>query len=169
MEFEFLIKDESYAAVLERQGDRHRFSWGGQSWEVDIVPFSSHGFSVLLDDGRSVQVFAVREGDRTFVSCRGQTFELKTPEEDGDSFQGGAGRSSESELQIKAPMPGKVIKIDVEEGDEVRKNQTLAVVEAMKMENEIKASLEAVVQKIHAAPGDLVDTDTLIIELAPKD
>lgn len=169
MGFEFLIKDEAHAVSLEKQGDRYRFSMGEDAWDVDIVPFSSHGLSILFDDGRSFQVYAVRDGERYFAFCRGQSFELTAPAEEGDSFEGGAGRSSESELQIKAPMPGKVIKIDVKEGDEVRKNQTLAVVEAMKMENEIKAALEAVVVKIHAAPGDLVDTDTLIIELAPKE
>jgi biotin carboxyl carrier protein len=169
MEFEFLIKEEAHAAALEKQGDRYRFSMGERTWDVDIVPFSPHGLSILFDDGRSFQIYAARDGERISVFCRGQSFELKSPSEDGDSSQKGAGRSSESELQIKAPMPGKVIKIDVREGDDVRKNQTLAVVEAMKMENEIKAALEAVVQKIHAAPGDLVDTDTLIIELAAKE
>ena len=56
-------------------------------------------------------------------------------------------------------MPGKVIKVNVAEGDEVRKNQTLVIVEAMKMENEIKTASMGVVKKIYVAAGDLVDAE----------
>jgi biotin carboxyl carrier protein len=66
---------------------------------------------------------------------------------------------------VKAPMPGKIIKVYVKEKEEVRKNQTLAIVEAMKMENEIKSTIDGLVKKIHVAEGDLVDSDMPIIEL----
>ncbi len=66
---------------------------------------------------------------------------------------------------IKAPMPGKVIKIDVSEKEEVRKNQTLVVVEAMKMENEIKSTIDGYVKKIFVSAGDLVDSEKPLIEL----
>ncbi|MCK4338015.1 MAG: biotin/lipoyl-binding protein [Candidatus Aminicenantes bacterium] len=72
-------------------------------------------------------------------------------------------------LIVKAPMPGKIIQINVEEGQQVRKNQTLAIVEAMKMENEIKAGVEAVVKKILVETGDLVDPEKVLIELEALD
>jgi biotin carboxyl carrier protein len=65
-------------------------------------------------------------------------------------------------------MPGKVIKVNVSEGQEVRKNQSLLIVEAMKMENDIKAGAEGVVRKIHVQPGELVDSVKTLIELEPK-
>ncbi len=68
---------------------------------------------------------------------------------------------------VKAPMPGRVIKLLVAEGDMVRKNQTLAIVEAMKMENEIKSACEAKVRRIFVAAGELVDSDRPLIELGP--
>ena len=68
---------------------------------------------------------------------------------------------------VKAPMPGKVIKTCVSVNDEVRKNQTLAIVEAMKMENEIKASVDGTIKEIHVAAGDLVDSEMPLIELEP--
>jgi biotin carboxyl carrier protein len=66
-------------------------------------------------------------------------------------------------------MPGKVIKINVSENEEVRKNQTLAIVEAMKMENEIKSSIDGRVKKVLVSVGELVDSENTLIELAPKD
>jgi biotin carboxyl carrier protein len=62
-------------------------------------------------------------------------------------------------------MPGKVIKLLVAEGDAVRKNQTLVIVEAMKMENEIKSALEGSVKKIHVSAGELVDPERVLLEL----
>jgi biotin carboxyl carrier protein len=50
----------------------------------------------------------------------------------------------------------------------VRKNQTLVIVEAMKMENEIKSAIEGTVKKIHVAAGDLVDSEKSLIEIEPK-
>jgi len=66
-------------------------------------------------------------------------------------------------------MPGKVIKINVSEKEEVRKNQTLAIVEAMKMENEIKSTIEGYVKKIFVSAGDLVGSENPIIELGTRD
>jgi biotin carboxyl carrier protein len=65
-------------------------------------------------------------------------------------------------------MPGKVTKIAVVEGENVRKNQTLVIVEAMKMENEIKTAIDGVVTKIHVAVGDLVDSERPLIEVEKK-
>jgi biotin carboxyl carrier protein len=62
-------------------------------------------------------------------------------------------------------MPGKVIKFSEAEGDKVRKNQTLAVVEAMKMENEIKSPGDGMAKKIHASAGDMVDTSKPLLEI----
>ena len=69
---------------------------------------------------------------------------------------------------ITAPMPGKVIKINVAEAEEIRKNQTLAIVEAMKMENEIKSSIEGFVKKIFVSAGELVDSSKPLLEISPK-
>jgi len=65
-------------------------------------------------------------------------------------------------------MPGKVTKLAVSEGENVRRNQTLVIVEAMKMENEIKTSIDGVVAKVHVAAGDLVDAEKILIEIEPK-
>ncbi len=165
MEIEYILDGEVYCLSLEKKGDAYLVKVGDKTLEADIQQLGPHSLSLLIA-GRSYQAYIVKDKDRRLVQIQGQQFELKEPSQDSDGFIGGGG-SQEDELIIKAPMPGKVIKISVSESEEVRKNQTLVIVEAMKMENEIKASLEAVVKKIHAASGDLVDTDTPIIELEP--
>jgi acetyl/propionyl-CoA carboxylase alpha subunit len=66
---------------------------------------------------------------------------------------------------IKAPMPGLVIEINVEEGQKVSENEKILILEAMKMENVIKIPHEAVVKKINIVKGQAVDKGQVLIEL----
>ncbi len=66
--------------------------------------------------------------------------------------------------EIKAPMPGKILKINVSEGDVVKEGDTVLILEAMKMENEIIANSSGKVKKISVSVNDMVETDdTLLI------
>ncbi|MDX1782473.1 MAG: biotin/lipoyl-containing protein, partial [Thalassovita sp.] len=65
---------------------------------------------------------------------------------------------------LLCPMPGLIVKIDVAEGDEVQEGQALCTVEAMKMENILRAEKKAVVKKVNAGPGDSLAVDDVIIE-----
>ena len=65
---------------------------------------------------------------------------------------------------LLCPMPGMLVKLAVAEGDEVQEGQTLATVEAMKMENILKAERDGVVKKIRAAAGDSLKVDAVIME-----
>jgi biotin carboxyl carrier protein len=66
---------------------------------------------------------------------------------------------------LKAPMPGLVVDIPVKEGDTVSKGDTLVILEAMKMENALKAVADATVKKIAVTKGQAVDKNTLLIQL----
>jgi len=68
--------------------------------------------------------------------------------------------------QVLCPMPGLVVSIAVEEGQEVKAGETVAVVEAMKMENVLRAEIDGTVKKINAKPGDSLAVDAVILEFA---
>ena len=65
---------------------------------------------------------------------------------------------------LQCPMPGLVVSIDVVEGDQVQTGQTLCVVEAMKMENVLRAERDGVVSKVSAVAGDSLAVDEIIME-----
>lgn len=72
--------------------------------------------------------------------------------------------SSAAGDELKAPLPGKILKINVSEGDSVTEGDTLIILEAMKMENEILANTSGKVKKVSVAVNDMVETDdTLLI------
>lgn len=80
-----------------------------------------------------------------------------------------AAAGPEGPKPLKAPMPGLVLKVDVAEGDRVEPGQGLVIVEAMKMENELKADVPARVTRILVEAGATVDKDQVLIELGPVD
>lgn len=166
MEFEFLLNDVLQQISLEKKEGFYVFSYGEKTYEADIQQISPHQISVLIDDV-SFQIYTAKDKDSRYFLVDGQQFVVKEPTEQVEDFRKGEERTSEGTLLVKAPMPGKVIKICVSEKDEVRKNQTLAIVEAMKMENEIKASVDGTIKKIHVSAGDLVDSEMPLIELEP--
>ncbi len=66
--------------------------------------------------------------------------------------------------ELKAPMPGMVLKVFVNEGDEIKKGENLFVLEAMKMENIIKAPRDAVIKTVKIKPGDKVEKGQILLQ-----
>jgi biotin carboxyl carrier protein len=166
MDFEFLLDGTLQVISLEKKDGRLVIRRGETVLEADVQTLADGTVSFLVGE-RVYLAHLGRDETRTLVSIRGETVVVRPPGQEarrpGRGEEAGPGGIS----LIRAPMPGKVIKISVAEGEAVRKNQTLAIVEAMKMENEIKAPHEAKVRRIFVAPGDLVDSDKPLIELEP--
>jgi biotin carboxyl carrier protein len=168
MEFEFLVDGALRKISLEKKGKAYVIRDGETIFEAEIGPVSENEL-MILSGGRSSTVYLARDGKRKLVFTGGRKFVICEPRPEAGRFIGGEERTPEGGRQVKASMPGKVIKLNVAEGEEVRKNQTLVVIEAMKMEHEIKSVIEGLVKKIHVAAGDLVDSDKPLIELEPKE
>ena len=165
MEFDFLVDEKPHKISLEKKEGKHIFTLGEKSFEADIHVISPHVISVIIG-GQSYKVYFAQDKDKKYFCVAGNEYIIREPGEREEGLEGGEEGVSEDKLIIKAPMPGKVIKINVKEEEKVRKNQTLAIVEAMKMENEIKSSIEGFVKKIFVSAGDLVDSEKPLIELA---
>lgn len=164
MDYEFLVDGIPRTITLEKKGNQYLVSAENKTIEADIQQISPHVISIMIGE-HSHKIYIAGDNKQQFVSVEGQQFEVREPSQESNNFSTGEGRSEEDMLVVKAPMPGKVIKINVAENEEIRQNQTLAIVEAMKMENEIKSSIEGVVKKIYVSTGDLVDVDKPLIEL----
>lgn len=167
MEFEYLLDKKLWKISLEKRGKKFYMTDENGSFEADIQAISSHILSVVLGE-KSYTIYVAGDKEKTYVYFSGEEFVFHSPEEEVKAFRAGDDKSQKGKLVITAPMPGKVIKINVAEKEEVRKNQTLAIVEAMKMENELKSSIEGFVKKIYVSPGDLVGPEEPIIELEEK-
>jgi biotin carboxyl carrier protein len=120
-----------------------------------------HGFDIqgeAGDDGRAVYRVAERGGAEFWNELAYRN----AGEEQAEA--GGAG--AKKNVRVRAQMPGKILRIHVKAGAKVEKGQSLLVMEAMKMENEIKATQAGVVGQIKVTEGQAVDTgaDLCVIE-----
>lgn len=123
----------------------------------------------LLLDGQSFRILAQNpDAGRWDLHLRGRRFPVEAVDERTRTLRevtGGGGPVGPK--PIRAPMPGLVVKVEVAEGDRVEAGQGVVIVEAMKMENELKAEGPGVVERIHVAVGEAVEKDQVLIDLAP--
>ncbi len=166
MEFEYLVDGALRKVSVEKLGSGWAVREGGASAEVELRRVSEHEILILAADTPHRVHFA-RDGDRIYVRLDGREVVLAEPGESGGRAAGSEAGGSGDGRKVIAPMPGKVIKVCVAAGDPVRKNQTLVIVEAMKMENEIKAASDGAVVKVHVAAGELVDAERTLVEIEP--
>ena len=163
MEYEFQSGDGEYAVTVEKSGDGFRVTVDGRPMEVDLVAAEPGCYSFVAD-GEVTDVVVVRDGSRRYVAVGGYSFIL---EEGGGREQRAAAAVEDvvAGIQtIRAPMPGKVVKIAAAEGDAVEKGRTV-VVEAMKMEHPLTAAGPGIVKKISCQEGQNVDADQPLAEV----
>jgi biotin carboxyl carrier protein len=147
--------------ILAREGARVRARIDGVEVTAEIEPLADGSTTLRIADRRT-RVFGARSRNAILVAAGPASFEFVTVEK-----RLGAARQGLAAPEVTAPMPGKVLKILVGEGDSVESGQALAVVEAMKMETTLYAESAATVKKIHVAAGQMVDQGAVMIELAP--
>ncbi|HEY1332935.1 MAG TPA: biotin/lipoyl-containing protein [Myxococcaceae bacterium] len=139
---------------------------GGRSHRVDARVLE-HGAVSLLVDGRSHDVELDESGDEVQVLVDSEVVTVDVADERAVSLRAGAaGFSVSGKVVLIAPMPGKVVRVLVAPGAEVTEGQGLVVVEAMKMENELKSPKAGTVVEVFAKEGSTVEANAklLIVE-----
>jgi biotin carboxyl carrier protein len=128
----------------------------GRPLRVDARTISPGVISLLLESGRQVRCMLTSspEGDAVFVD--GQRVEFAARDPRSLRAGRGTGAGSDGPRALKAPMPGRVVRVLVALGDEVVAQQGLVVIEAMKMQNELKSPKAGRVTRLGAVEGETV-------------
>ncbi len=138
----------------------------GEAAEVSFERVAEGYYSLLLD-GRSVSVVVeASSGGSVRLHLGGRSIEVRVRDERALLLEryGIADADAAAEREVRAPMPGLVLAVLVEEGQAVQAGDGLVLLEAMKMENELRATGDGVVQRVHVEPGDAVGKSALLIE-----
>ena len=107
------------------------------------------------------------EGGRWALGAAGERFEAEVQDDRSKQIEAltGAGRKAAAGGVVKAPMPGLVVRVEVSPGEAVEVGAGLVVVEAMKMENELRATIKGVVEQVHVKAGDRVEKGAALVTL----
>jgi len=157
---------EAREVDVERNGDHFEVEIDGRRRSVELERLDGAVASLRFpEDGRTCQITYQhgRNGNwRVAVGQREFDLAVLTPAE---AIQAVSGASESGPSRLTAPIPGKVVAVKVAPGDEVSPGQSLIVLEAMKMENELSADRAGKVAAVHTKAGDTVEGGELLVEL----
>ena len=125
----------------------------------------------FIVDGASHTVLADRDGSVWNLQLRGRCHRVEVVDDRTKVMRdmSSAGAAVNGPAPVRAPMPGRVVTVEVEEGELVEAGRGLLVVEAMKMENSLTAPVGCRVGTIHVVAGQTVEKDEILMEMVPTD
>jgi biotin carboxyl carrier protein len=167
MTFVATLGERKYTVEIEEiDKSVYRISVDGHEFMVDGKKTGHTNFSLIVDN-RSFEIEVDHKSDEYRVLVDGRNYRVHLIDERRVRTSGGAeAAGAQGRQTVSVPMPGKVIAVLVTEGDAVEKGQGLVIVEAMKMENEVRSPIAGVVKEIKVKQGDTVEggATLLIVE-----
>jgi biotin carboxyl carrier protein len=150
--------------IAELSALSYRVKIADAEHELDVHRVGPTSFSILVCD-RSFDLDVVRDGDEMIVASRGNAIRVTLLDARRHAQQVRAGRHSQTAgpVEVKAMMPGRIVNVLVKEGEKVAHQQGIVVVEAMKMENEIKSPKAGTILQVRVSPGQTVEKSELLV------
>jgi biotin carboxyl carrier protein len=168
--FRVRVGEREHDVVVESTDD------GVRRVLVDEIPqevIDAPGDTTLVRDpegGRQLNVVLDRDGRPTGASISGRSESVEVRSEEQAALEEAlAGGGIDAGGVIKAPMPGRIVGIQVKEGDDVEQGAPVVIIEAMKMENELHAPTSGKVSSVSTSVGATVEAGAVLCEIEPHD
>jgi biotin carboxyl carrier protein len=163
MKFEAELDGETVAVEVTGQDGRYRVAVGDDVAEVDARQAAEGIWSLLI--GSASHVVDVSDHDGvSIVEVDGERYRIRIEEETRYIIRTRGGKAGTGGQVLRAPMPGKVVLVEVEVGQAVQPGDGLVILEAMKMENEFRAAVAGTVKEIRVKVGQTVNAgDPLVV------
>jgi biotin carboxyl carrier protein len=149
----------------DREGDGYEVTVGDRTYHVDAIPAANAVHSLRIDGAQHEVSVRLKGEDYAVTSRHGTTTVSVTDPLTHLAAQTRGGKGGKRQRRVTAYMPGRVVAVLVEEGAAVTTGQGVVVLEAMKMENEIRAEQDGTIAKIFVQPGQAVDSGNPLFEL----
>lgn len=164
MTYEITIHGTTRTVEIEAlSSGRYRVRWEGEEHEVDLSRPTPEAFQMLID-GQSWEAGCVPTESGYLVDVVGVVSEVEVVDPRRKALRLSGASSSGS---VATSMPGRIVRLMVTVGDRVTKGQPVIVVEAMKMENELKSPIEGTVAEVMVNPGQPVEAGTRLLRIEP--
>lgn len=162
MQYQAIVDGADYQPEIDELGPNlYRVKINGQSFEVDLR--RTHGSSLLVMVGnRAFDLSISTEGEDLVMVSRHGVNRVTLIDKSRRRLQAGGERQVSGRVELKAMMPGRVVNVLVKQGDEVMADQGIVVVEAMKMENELKTPKAGKVLEIKVSVGQAVEKGEIL-------
>jgi biotin carboxyl carrier protein len=162
MKFEVLLNGTRRIVELERDAKRLRISLDGEDIDAHAVEIAPNVLSILLDgNSHEVRITPMSAGS-LLLQAGHQEFTAEVIDPRAWRGRRHGALEAEGRQQIVAPMPGKIVRVLVQAGEKVEAGQGLLVVEAMKMQNEIRSPKSGTVERVLAKEGQPVNAGEVL-------
>jgi biotin carboxyl carrier protein len=148
--------------TLRKEGHHFLVRIDGKEAEVSTVALGEHRFLLRLPDRQLVVDWARRDKE-IFLQVDGQSFRLREEEAAHSVSDGDHGE--EDEPALNSPLPGRVVKVLVKPGDDLKKGQPMVIIDSMKIEFEFKAPRPGNVEQVLASEGQQIDVGQCLVVL----
>lgn len=164
MKLQAKINDEHVDIDFTREGDSVKATVGGREYDLKISEPEPNLFA-LGHGAEMTEVFVspARPGEPFNISAKEHQFDIEIVDPKRLRGSGSDAEHAGGSAEIKTAMPGKVVRVLVASGDTVAKGDGVIIVEAMKMQNEMKAPKDGTVREIKAAEGQTVNAGDVLV------
>jgi biotin carboxyl carrier protein len=152
------INDQKHEITLKREAEKVFAEIDGRSYELEASEPEPNVF-LLKHNNRIYQIYVAPNNT---VSLGNNQFEINLIDPKRLRASGEAGGQTDGTSEIKTAMPGKVVRVLVEQGAEIQKGEGVIIVEAMKMQNEMKSPKDGIVKEIRFSEGATVNAGEVL-------
>ncbi len=158
------INNETREITVRREGERVFATVGDKAYELEAHQTAANTY-LFKHEGKVYECYVAPEtaAGKTQVTVGSNSFEFKLADPKRLSHTGGAHAHGDGTAEIISQMPGKVVRVLVSVGNEVKNKDGVIVVEAMKMQNEMRSPKDGTVKTIHFAEGDTVNAGDVLV------
>lgn len=167
MNYSALVGTNRYKISLSEKGGKLQLKLNDQPFEIEELRIGSGNIVKLTTAGRSYEIFVEKNRDDYHCWLNSRLLKCVVVDEKSARYAGMAGRGEASRkgYLLTAPMPGLILKIEVESGQKVEKGQGLVIMEAMKMENELRSAHSGIVKEIKVSTGQAVNKNQVLLTI----
>ncbi|GAB1419496.1 acetyl-CoA carboxylase biotin carboxyl carrier protein subunit [Bacteroidales bacterium] len=161
MSYEVKINDRiASIELLGREGSLFQIAIDNKVYELDVVEVEKGVYSIVLDNRSfNIELVEGKNSKSYTVNTLYETFSVDIIDAEAKYLMSRKKDEGQDSNVITSPMPGKVVKVLVSEGQQVKAGETVIVVSAMKMESEYKVKQDRVIKRVLVKEGDTVNSD----------
>jgi len=162
MTYSFKHNNQVYKISFENEGDNLVVEIDNNRKPVEYKKLDDYLYSVIIN-GKSHNLAVLKKGKHIQVFFQGNLFNFETVSE---REQPSGGHSASGSNQISSPMPSRIVKVLKHVDDKVEEGEGVIVIEAMKMESELKSPLSGTIKEIKVSEGDTVEGKVVLVVLS---
>jgi biotin carboxyl carrier protein len=165
MKYQTIVNDQTFEIEINEDG---RILVNGEERAVDFRVLRQGELYSLLLDHCSFEGVVDERDDQHYVMIAGNMYEVHVTDERSRRLANAFMHfgDSGSEVAIRSPMPGMIVRVPVAEGQSIAKGESVVILESMKMENELKAPRDGTIHRVNVRAGDNVEQNKVLVTIA---